>query len=134
MLELEQQTAIVYRTGLPLLRGSIRALGERFLAQEEEQARALADAVRRIGGTPARAGEPPGWPERRIQADVLTFADEIETLTVGGYVDAIPKLTDARARATAAAIMTAGAEHILVLRAELGPSALPSTFVTGQKR
>jgi bacterioferritin (cytochrome b1) len=133
LLDLEHQAADAYRRGLPLLTGGQRVLGERFLAQEHEQAHALAEGITRLGGTPHGPADHYELPVWHTGSDVLSFADTLETVTVAGYLDAIAKITDSRLRGTVAAIMTTTAEHILVLREALGSTEGPQNFVVGQR-
>jgi bacterioferritin (cytochrome b1) len=130
-LDLEYTIVAAYKAGTTLLRGSLRALGEQFLAQEREHADALVRAIKSLGGTPNRRKARYDFPPLGDQAAFLGFANDLEHTAVTVYLDAIPKLTDAKVRGTAAAIVTTEAEHISVLLGALNKPQVPSAFVTG---
>ena len=136
-LDLENTAIAAYTAGAALLKGPVLATGKLFLAQEQEHAAGLAQAIRDLGGTPKKAkpaaAYAKGFPKLRSQNDVLRFAVDLENTAVAAYVDAIPKLSDPKLRQTAAAINTNEAEHISVLLGALGKPPVPDAYVTGGK-
>jgi rubrerythrin len=136
-LDLENTAIAAYTAGAALLKGAVLETGKLFLAQEQEHAAGLAQAIRDLGGTPNKAkpsaAYAKGFPKLRSQNDVLRFAVDLENTAVAAYVDAIPKLSDPKLRQTAAAINTNEAEHISVLLGALGKPPVPDAYVTGGK-
>jgi rubrerythrin len=134
-LDLENTAIAAYTAGAALLKGAVLETGKLFLAQEQEHAAGLAQAIRDLGGTPNKAkpgaAYAKGFPKLRSQNDVLRFAVDLENTAVAAYVDAIPKLSDPKLRQTAAAINTNEAEHISVLLGALGKPPVPDAYVTG---
>ena len=59
--------------------------------------------------------------------------DGAEQATVRAYLDAIPKLTPGAARSAAASILANEAQHVSVLRRNLGLDPIPSAFVTARE-
>ena len=130
-LDLELMAVAAYKAGAERLRGEVLDAGQTFLEQEQEHADGLASAIRDLGGTANRAKSAYDFPELSSQEDVLRFAVDLENTAVAAYIDAIPKLSSAELRGTAAAIVTNEAEHIAVLLGALGEPQVPNAFVTG---
>lgn len=134
-LDLEHTAVATYTAGVKLLTGDTLTLGQKVLEQEQEHAAGLERAIRQMGGTPHVPK--PSYAEvighLKTQTDVLKLANVIENAAVQAYVGAIPKLTDPKLRATAAAIVTNEAEHITLLRGLLKLSPVPSAFVSGRE-
>ena len=131
-LDLELMAVAAYKAGAGRLRGEVLDAGQTFLEQEQEHADGLASAIRDLGGTANRAKSAYDFPELSGQEGVLRFAVDLENTAVAAYIDAIPKLSSAELRGTAAAIVTNEAEHIAVLLGALGEPQVPSAFVTGR--
>jgi bacterioferritin (cytochrome b1) len=139
-LTLENTAVAAYGAGLPLLGTDAKRLGRRFLEQEREHARALAAAVRALGGRPNRpkpaAEYRAAFPRLRSEADVLRFATDLENVAISAYVEGIPKLSDPELRQSSAAILANEAEHVSLLLGERHPgrpeAAVPEAFVTGR--
>jgi rubrerythrin len=131
-LDLELMAVAAYKAGARHLKGSILDMGQTFLEQEQEHADGLQRAIKDIGGRPNRAKSAYDFPTLRSQDDVLRFAVDLENTAVAAYIDALPKLSDGKLRATAAAIVTTEAEHISVLLDALGRPPVPSAFVVGR--
>jgi rubrerythrin len=139
-LGLENTAIAAYTAGAALLKGPVLAVGKQFLEQEQEHADALTQAIKQLGGTPARAKSPDeyakGFPMLKSQTDVLKFAVDLENTAVAAYIGAIPKLSSPELRQSAAAIETNEAEHISVLLGALNNNdaakQVPDAFVTGK--
>jgi hypothetical protein len=130
-LDLEHAGIAAYTAGIPLLAGKARAAGKQFLAQEFAHASVLSSLVAHAGGKPNQPSPSYNLGHPRRQADVLRLLHMIERVAISAYVDAIPKLTPGALRATVASILTNEAQHVSVLRSELGLAPVPSAFVTG---
>lgn len=103
--------------------------------QEAEHVRALSAALRRMGGTPPRRGDPEllaSLGRIRSSREVARFALELETMAVAGYYEAVGKLNDAALLGTLASIMASDGQHLVLLRQGLGREPLPLAFETGQ--
>ena len=135
-LDLEHTAVAAYSAGARLLRGDALRAGRQFLEHEREHARALARAIRDLGGTPNERKPAEeyarGFPTLRDQTDVLEFAVDLENVAVRAYVDSLPKLSDPKLRQAAAAIVATEAEHISVLLGALGKPQVPAALVTGR--
>ncbi len=132
-LDLEHTAIAAYTAGAKLLTGEALTIVRKWRGQEQEHAAGLERAIKQMGGTPhvpkQSYAEVIGDP--KSQADILKLASVIENALVQGYVGAIPRLTEPKLRATAAAIVTNEAEHITLLRGLLGLTPVPSAFVDG---
>jgi bacterioferritin (cytochrome b1) len=131
LLDLEYTAVAAYRTGLPLLRGRMEALGRQFLDQERDHAAALVRAIEDLGGTPHKPRSRYAHPRLPDQEAFLEFVNNFENVVVAGYIDALPKLSHPQLRATAAGILTTEAEHISVLLTALRQPRVPEAFVAG---
>jgi rubrerythrin len=132
-LDLENMAIYVYTNGARLLRGEALKVGKSFLGHEKAHAQGIERAIQSLGGTPNKPKPAYDVSKPTSQLQVLDLAEKIENVAVAAYIDAIPKLTDPKLRATAAAIATTEAEHIAVLRKALGRRAVPTAFVSGSR-
>lgn len=118
-LELERTQIVFYGDALRVLRGQQAAVARAALEHEREHAAAIAEAIRELGGTPAAqrpaAAYRHGFPASARADAWLRYAIAFEDKAVDGYAAAIPKLVNARLRATFASIMTTEAEHSTAL-------------------
>ncbi len=130
-LDLEWLAIAAYKAGAPRLRGSALGIAKVFLEQEQEHADGLSAAIKDADGQPNRAKSSYDFPVLRTQADALRFALEVENTAIAAYIDALPKFSQGKLRATAASIITAEAEHLSVLLSALGRDPVPAAFVTG---
>jgi hypothetical protein len=115
------------------LRGGTRALGRQFLDQEREHAAALVRAIEDLGGTPNKPRTRYTAPPLPNQYAFLAFVKGFENVVIGGYIDALPQLSDPQLRALAASILTTEAEHVSLLLAALGEPRVPEAFVSGKE-
>ena len=111
-LETERAQIALYTQGVRL-RDS--ALLRQVLAHEREHERAIEEAIRELGGTPA-----PARPiaHAALHRDYTAWRREAITRENGwsaGYAALIPKLANPRLRATFGALATTEAEHAAAL-------------------
>jgi rubrerythrin len=136
MLDLEFATVAAYKAAAGKLSGPVLQIAKGFLEQEQEHADALTQAIKQLGGTPAKAKSPDeyakGFPMLKSQTDVLKFAVDLENTAIAAYIDALPKLGKGDLRATAAAIVSNEAEHVAILLGALGEEQVPDAFVVGK--
>ena len=130
-LSLEHTAIAAYTAGIPLLAGKARAAGKQFLAQEFTHASVLSSLVAHAGGKPNQPSPSYNLGHPRGQAEVLRLLHTIERIAISAYIDAVPKLTPGSVRSTVASILCNEAQHVSVLRSQLGLSPVPSAFVTG---
>ena len=108
---------------------------------EQQHADAMTKALTDLGGTPPPAPSGvedvdkvvKGLGDVRTQADVLSFAIELETALVAAYHDAHAKLVEAKLLQTAASIMADEGQHLVVLRQAADRPPVPNALETGEK-
>ena len=141
-IHLEQVAVLAYGATIDskLLKPGFARVAARFRDHEQQHADALTTALTDLGGTPppkATASDidavVKGLGEVASQADVASFAIELELAAVAAYHDAHRKLVDAKLLQTAASIMANEAQHLVVLRQALERDAVPHAFETGEK-
>ncbi len=110
-----------------------RTAAKQFLGQELAHASTLAGLIKQAGGKAVepRARYALGHPARR--RDILALLHRLEAAQLAAYLELIPALTRSRCAPTAAAIMANDAQHLAVLRQELGQAPVPSPFATGRE-
>ena len=133
---LGRQRAAVEAYGgvLPDLDGAALALAIQFRAQEQEHSVALLEALRDLGGAEEVEQETIEPGELRTEADRLRFLYEIESATIEDEIGAIGRLEFGSPRALLAATVANHAQHLALLRRELGAKPLklvPSAFENG---
>jgi Ferritin-like domain len=131
LLARERHAIAAYTAGIPLLGGTRRHAAVEFLRQELAHAGMLLALIKDSGGgaRPRAASYDLGQPQ--TARDVLLLLHEVERAEITGYLDAIPRMKPGRLRAAAATILADDAQHVSVLRSELGLSPTPAAFVTG---
>lgn len=100
----------VVEASLGRMTGEALAIAHTVLRHDREHAEALAEAIRELGGTPARMHAPVA---EGTGLDALVSLKERES---AAYARAIPSLANARLRGTFGALMTVEAEHAVALR------------------
>jgi bacterioferritin (cytochrome b1) len=132
LLDLEHYAIAAYAAGIPLLHGPQAKSAIQFLAQELAHATQLSDLVRLAKGKPNRplARYDLGHPKEA--ADVVALLVRLERAQLRGYLNTLPRLSNGRLRAAAAAIFANDAQHLAMLRWQSGHSPVPSARVTGR--
>ncbi len=136
---LEQTAVVAYATAVAsgLLDPAVEDVATLFRDQEQEHADALIAALEDLGGTapkPPKAEDVEGLGDVKSQADILTFAVELENMAIMAYSDAHGKLQSPDLLTAGAQIMSNEGQHLVVLRQGLGatPAAsVPDAFETG---
>lgn len=130
-----QRAAIdAYDRTLPGLDGAALALATQFRAQEQEHTVALLQALRDLDGVEAVEDEAIESDELRTEAARLRFLYEVESATIEDEVGAIGRLEFGSPRALLSAIVANQAQHLALLRRQLGAEPLewvPSAFEDG---
>ena len=132
-IDLENMAIAAYTAGTPLLTGEVRTLARQFLGHEKEHANDLSQTVLDAGGRPNKPKPRYEFQKFAGPQDVLRFLAMIENVAIAAYIDALPKLSSADLRATAASIVTDEAEHLSVALGALGEPQVPSAFVVGKR-
>ncbi|PZR69258.1 MAG: hypothetical protein DLM63_01905 [Solirubrobacterales bacterium] len=147
-LGLEQVAVFSYRVAAAssVLAGPFRALALKLAGQEQEHADALAKALGSFGATappkPATSadvdravaafGITKGLSKLKSQADIATYAIELEATALGIYHDAHKRLQNAALVMMASQIMCNEGQHLVLLRSALQQNPVPNAFETGK--
>jgi rubrerythrin len=140
-IHLEQVSVLAYDAALDggLLTPAFAEVLRRFRDHEQEHADTLTTALTDLGGTPppkATAGDidgvAKGLRDARSQADVASFAIELELAAVAAYLDAHRRFVEAKLLQTGASIMANEAQHLVVLRQAVKRDPVPNAFETGK--
>jgi hypothetical protein len=131
VLALERRAIAAYTAGIPLLVGVQREAATTFLRQELAHAGTLLAEVRNAGGAITERAQSYELGSPTGPRGVLELLHKVEQAEIAAYLAAIPNLSSGRLRAIAAAILADQAQHVVVLRAALGETPVPSPFVTG---
>lgn len=133
LLGLEQWAVAAYTAGIPLLPHRTAKAAKQFLGQDLAHAVELTELVKKANGKPAKPPASYDLGNPSSSEDVLLLLHRIENAQIAGYLDMIPSLSRGRLRSAVAAILANDAQHIAVIRYELGRAPIPSPFVTGQE-
>ncbi len=131
LLDREYKAIAAYTAGLPLLDGSAHAAAQQFLTQELYHASKLYSMIKSAGGKPGKVRTNYALGQPRGREDVLSLLHGLERAEVDAYLGAVPAVSQAPARAVLAAILANDAQHVVVLRSELGLEPLTGAFVLG---
>lgn len=131
LLDLEHYAIAAYEAGIPLLDKGSAAAAKQFLSQELSHAGELSGLVKEAGAKPNQALPAYDLGHPHTNDDVLRLLHRIETSQLAAYVSAIPRLQNGKVRASAMAVFANDAQHVTVLRLQLGLDPVPAAFVTG---
>jgi rubrerythrin len=142
-ITLERVAVLAYDTILDgdLLADRIARQVRVLRGHERQHADVMTKALTDLGGTPPAAPSGvedvdkvvKGLGDVRTQADVLSFAIELETALVAAYHDAHGKLVEAKLLQTGASIMADEGQHLVVLRQAADRPPVPNALETGEK-
>jgi hypothetical protein len=133
---LTRQMAVIgaYDNSLPALRGAALASAREFRAQEQEHANAVIKALRGLGAEAAPISEEIDIGDPKTQADFLAFLYEVEAVSIDHDLSVISHLSYPWPRSLLGSIAANQAQHLVVLRSELGARAgdlIPEAFENG---
>lgn len=130
LIDAEYVVAAAYIAGIPLLSDHNLRAAKHFLVQEVAHVQQLSNLVGVAHGVPRgpRASYDLGHP--RSQTEVMELIHHAEQGVARAYLDAIPKLTPGAARAAAASILANEAQHVSIVRRNLGLDPVPSAVLT----
>ncbi len=140
-IHLEQVAVLAYGAVIDskLLTSDFTKMATRFRDQEQQHADMLTTALTDLGGSP-----PPdatekdiddvvkGLGDARSQADIASFAIELELAAIAAYYEAHRKLIDAKLLQAGASIMANEAQHLVVLRQAVKQDPVPHAFEIGK--
>jgi hypothetical protein len=142
-ITLERVTVLAYDTiiGSGLVTGRLARQVGVLRGHEQQHAAVLTKALTDLGGTLPRAPSDvqdvdkvvKGLGGVRTQAEVLSFAIELETAAVAAYHDAQARFVEAKLLQTGASIMGCEGQHLVVLRQAAGRPPVPHALETGGK-
>ncbi len=127
-LAVEQRAIAAYTAAGPLLPGIQQQAARLFLSQELQHAGELRKLVK-LTGAKAHDPEPRydlGQPHGAAQ--LLELLHEVERQQLAAYLTVLPRVSSPELRRALAAIMANDAQHVSVLRALQGSSALAGPF------
>jgi hypothetical protein len=130
-LELERRTVAAYTACIPLLPHPQAQAAEQFLNEELQHTGELIALILATGAKPAPRAASYDIGHPSDDAEMLTLLHSLEALQISFYVQWIPHLSPAPARAAVATILNVDAQHVAVLRIAQGKVPAPSAFVTG---
>ncbi len=133
LLDLEHQAIAAYTAAAPLLRGSARLAAQRFLSQELAHAGELAGLIAEANGKPSKPRSSYDLGHPGSARALLRVLESLERAQVDAYSQAIPVLSSSGTRAAAAAIFANDAQHLAILRLELGQEPAPASIVPGPR-
>jgi hypothetical protein len=130
LIDTEYAVSAAYIAGIPLLSDHNLRAAKHFLVQEVAHITQLSNLVNVAHGVPhgPRASYDLGHP--RNQTEVLELIHRAEQMTIRAYLDAIPKLSPGPPRAAAASIVANEAQHVSIVRRNLGLDPVPDAVVT----
>ena len=112
---LENMSIAAYTHVAGSLTGRARALAETIGAQEVQHALKMAPVIHALGGQPTPELPDYGFPRLASSQAALAFVAGIEGKVIGGYIDVIPKITNAAAREFAVSIVANEAQHLALV-------------------
>ena len=134
VLAREQAAVRAYERTLPLLHGAALASGREFRAQEQEHVDAIVKALHGLGEKTVPADEEIESEGLKTEADGLGFLYEVESASVAYGLRAISHLTYPWPRSLLGSIVANQAQHLVVLRRQLGADlgeSIPRAFEDG---
>lgn len=133
LLAVEYYAATAYIAGVPLLSGHNRRLAKRFMVQELSHIALLTDLVKsaRVAPRGEGAGYDLGHP--RSATDLLELFHRVERAVIGAYLRALPRLAGGGVRASAVSILANEAQHVSIVRRNLGLTPVPAPLVSASE-
>lgn len=128
---LSRQLGVIdaYEHGMRGLGGFDLATARLFHAQEQEHVDAIVKALRGLGGKAEAEPEEIDASGLKSRADYVEFLYEMESATIDAELSAISKLSAAWPRSLLASIVANQAQHLVLLRSELGAKPLETVPV-----
>jgi Ferritin-like domain len=131
LLAVEHYGVAAYTAGIPLLQPSQVKAAKQFLGQELAHVVELSDLIKKAGGKAVKPQARYDVGRPQSSGDVLALLMRAEQAQLDGYLSAIPRLSGGRLKSTISAIYANDAQHLAVVRSELGQPPVPAAFATG---
>ena len=131
LLDLEHLLEAAYVAAIPLLSHHNRRAATHFLQQELDHITRLQGIVQQFHGKPDSAKPSYDLGRPRGEAEVMGLLHRVENQAIRAYLDAIPRLAEGEARQTAGSILAVEAQHVSIIRRDLGLSPVPAPLVAG---
>ena len=131
LLHFEHLAIYAYTAGIPLLGKGPALAARQFLSQELSHAGEISGLIKQAGVKPPQALPSYDIGHPSSAEDVLRLLHQVETSQLNAYVAAIPLLEHGKVRAAATAVFANDAQHVTLLRLQLGLDPVPAAFVTG---
>ncbi|HEX8689451.1 MAG TPA: ferritin-like domain-containing protein [Solirubrobacterales bacterium] len=133
----QELTLLEAYTNVPApLAGRFGAVGRQFRAHEQEYVNAITKALRGLGGETEAEAAAIDRTRLESEDEFLALAYELENVALATYLDAAPRLFTDAPSTLAASLAAAHAQHLVVLRQELGATpaqAIPEAFESGEE-
>jgi hypothetical protein len=131
LLEVEHYAVAAYTATIPLLNWSEAKPAKQFLGQELAHTVQLSDLIKDAGGKPVKPKARYDFGRPQSAPDVLALLKRSEEVQLQAYLSTIPQLTGGPLRSTAASIYANDAQHLAVVRSQLGEAPVPAAFAVG---
>jgi Ferritin-like domain len=132
-LALKRYAIAEYTAGIPLLSRRTTKLAQALLNDELAHAGELLGLLDVVGGKPIPRADSYDLGHPRSAAEVLDLLHRLERRQLTLYLDLIPRLRPGRVRAAVASILGSDAQHVSLLRVQLGSTPAPFAFVAGRE-
>jgi bacterioferritin (cytochrome b1) len=127
----EYKAIAAYTAGAPLLDGTAHDAAKQFLTHELYHASKLYSMIKSAGGMPDKPKTNYQLGRPRSHEDVLRLLHAVEHVQVAAYLAAIPTISLGTARGVLSAILANDAQHVAIVRSELGLDPLTGALVRG---
>ncbi len=131
LLEVEQYAVAAYSACIPLLSRSQAKPAKQFLGQELAHSVQLGELIKKAGGKPIKPKASYNVGHPRDPASVFELLAGVERLQLHAYLSTIPGLSGGRLRSAVASIYSNDAQHLAVLRTQLGQPPVPTALAVG---
>jgi bacterioferritin (cytochrome b1) len=133
VLAIEQRAIAAYTAAAPLLGGFGQKMAGQFLSQELLHAGILRKLVHDAGGRPHNPLGHYDFGHPRGRRHLLALLHDLEREQIAAYLHAIPRMSTPFLRQTLASVLANDAQHVTVLRAQQGITALPGPLLTASE-
>lgn len=132
-LAIEQGSIVAYTAAAPLLNGFGQKMAGQFLGQELLHAGELRKLVHQVGGRPHDPLSHYDFGRPRGRSQLLALLHDLERQQIAAYLQAIPRMSTPFLRQALASILANDAQHVTVLRAQQGTTAMTAPFLSADE-
>ncbi len=130
LLGVEYYAAAAYTAGVPLLSDHNLRLAKRFLNQELSHIAALTQLLKSVHAKQASPAPSYDLGHPRNATEVLELFHRVEELTIRAYLTEIEAVSPGGIQSTFASILANEAQHVSVIRRNLGQQPVPGPLLT----